>query len=252
MICDITEKAEQLKSTRHEFDFYETPAWLTLLALNHIPFSGMISEPCAGHGAIASIIKAAGFDIWLNDIDLNKPADFHSDATKPEHWATLPDADWIISNPPYGKLAAPIVQNAYHHAKIGIVMVLRLNWLEVCDDRADFLRQHPPTTIINVPRFCYRKLAKGKWATDMCPTNIYCWQKSNSSKLTEIISLSKSEIPLFYKNPDESPTFKLVKAEIARIRKAVEFSKKLHTVEYLQKQRTLEDLQKMLGTDKPT
>lgn len=235
MIYNITKKAEQPKSGRHKFDFYETPAWLTLLALTHIPFSGTIGEPCAGHSAIASIMKAAGFNVWLNDIDLAKPADYHGDATKAGHWETLPDTDWIISNPPYGKLATPIVQNAYHHARKGIAMVLRLNWLEVCDDRVDFLKKYPPTTIINVPRFCYTRSAKGKWATDQCPTNLYCWDKSNTSKLTKIISLSKSEIPLFYSNPDEAPAPELVEAEIARIRKVADLSKKLHSVEYWQK-----------------
>lgn len=115
-------------------------------------------------------------------------------------------------------------------------MVLRLNWLEVCDDRAKFLKKHPPTTILNVPRFCYTRSAKGKWATDQCPTNLYCWDKSNTSKLTEIISLSKSEIPLFYGNPDEAPASELVEAEIARIRKVADLSKQLHSVEYWQKQ----------------
>jgi hypothetical protein len=236
MTYDTTEKVERSKLSRHEFDFYETPAWLTLLALSHIPFSGMIGEPCAGHGAISSILKATGFNVWLNDIDLVKPTDYHSDAAKSEHWATLPDADWIISNPPYGRLAAPIVQNAYHHARKGIAMVLRLNWLEVCDDRVDFLRQHPPTTILNVPRFCYRRSTKGKWATDQCPTNLYCWDKSNNSGLTKIISLSKSEIPLFYSNPDEAPAPELVDAEIARIRKVADLSKKLRGAEYWRKQ----------------
>lgn len=217
--CDIPEKIKPLESARHEFDFYETPAWLTLLGLKYIPFSGTIGEPCAGHGAIASIMELAGFSIWRNDIDLAKPADYHSDATNAKHWETLPDADWIISNPPYGKLAAPIVQNAYNHARKGIAMVLRLNWLEVCDDRVDFLRQRPPTTIINVPRFCYARSAKGKWATDQCPTNLYCWDKSNTSGLTKIISLSRSEIPLFYSNPDEAPQPTQVLAEIARIQK---------------------------------
>lgn len=211
------------QSNRHDFDFYETPAWLTLLALKHIPFSGMIGEPCAGHGAISSIMSAAGFNVWCNDIDLAKPADYHSDAKNPKHWETLPRADWIFSNPPYSDLSAPIVQNAYHHARVGVAMILRLNWFEVCADRVRFLQEHPPTLIINVPRFCYTRSAKGKWATDQCPTNIYCWKKSNTSGLTKILSLSKSDIPLFYRTPDESPSFERVEIEIARIKKSSTF-----------------------------
>ncbi|MEG4406411.1 hypothetical protein [Microcoleus sp. MON2_D5] len=234
---------EQLRLGRHELDFYETPAWLTLLALAHIPFSGTIGEPCAGHCAIASIMKEAGFKVWCNDIDTTKPADYHCDATKPEHWATLPQADWIFSNPPYSHLSAPIVQNAYQHSRRGVVMVLRLNWFEVCADRVDFIKHHPPTLILNVPRFCYTKSAKGKWATDQCPTNLYCWDKSNISGMTRIISFSRDDIPLFYRNPDEAPTFERVKEEIPRrINKWANPSGK---------RRTLEELQKLLGTDKP-
>lgn len=239
----VKDKADQFNSGRRKFDFYETPAWLTLLALAHIPFSGTIGEPCAGHGAIASIMKEAGFKVWLNDIDSTKPADYHGDATKPEHWETLPQADWIFSNPPYSDLSAPIAQNAYQHARQGVVMVLRLNWFEVCADRVEFIKHHPPTLILNVPRFCYTKSAKGKWATDQCPTNIYCWDKANTSGLTKIVSLSKDDIPLFYRIPDEAPTFERVKEEIPRrINKLANPSGK---------RRTLEEWQKLLGTDNP-
>lgn len=243
----VNDKVGLFNSGRHTLDFYETPAWLTLLALAHIPFSGTIGEPCAGHGAIASIMKAADFNVWCNDIDPAKSADHHGDATSPLHWQSLPQADWVFSNPPYSDLSAPIVQNAYRHARQGVVMVLRLNWFEVCVDRLDFIKHHPPTTILNVPRFCYRKSAKGKgkgkWATDQCPTNVYCWDKSNISGLTRIVSLSKDDIPLFYRTPDEAPTFERIKEEIPRrINKLANLSGK---------RRTLEEWQKLLGTDKP-
>lgn len=239
----VNDKADPFNSGRHILDFYETPAWLTLLALAYVPFSGTIGEPCAGHSAIATIMKEAGFKVWCNDIDTAKFADYHGDATKPEHWKTLPQANWIFSNPPYSDLSAPIVQNAYQHARRGVVMVLRLNWPEVCADRVNFIKHHPPTTILNVPRFCYTKSAKGKWATDQCPTNIYVWDKANTSGLTRIVSLSRDDIPLFYRTPDEAPTFEQVKQEIPRrINKLANPSGK---------RRTIEDLQKMFGTDKP-
>jgi hypothetical protein len=204
-------------ASRHEFDFYETPPWLTLLTLANVPLSGTIGECCVGHGAIASILQMANFKIWTNDIDPAKPADHHSDARLPESWQQLPPANWIVTNPPYADMSAPIVKNAYSHAKKGIVMILRQNWIEGCDDRRDFLKAHPPTLAISVPRYCYRKGKNGTWATDQCPTWIYIWDKSNRSGLTKIITLGADEIPLFHRTPEGIPSVEKIEAQVQRI-----------------------------------
>lgn len=204
-------------ASRHEFDFYETPPWLSLLTLANVPLSGTIGECCVGHGAIASILQMANFKIWTNDIDPAKQADYHSDATLPESWEHLPPADWIVTNPPYAEMSAPIVKNAYAHTAKGIVMILRQNWIEGCDDRRDFLKAHPPTLAISVPRYCYRKGKNGTWATDQCPTWIYIWDKSNRSGLTKIITLGAEDIPLFHRTPEGIPSVELIEVEVQRI-----------------------------------
>jgi hypothetical protein len=209
-------------ASRHEFDFYETPPWLTLLALANVPLSGTIGECCVGHGAIASILQMAGLETWTNDIDTAKPADYHSDVTLPESWQQFPVADWIVTNPPYAEMSAPIVKNAYAHTKKGVVMILRQNWMEGCDDRRDFLKAHPPTLVINVPRYCYRKSKPDKnglshWATDQCPTWIYVWEKANQSGLTKIITLGAEDIPLFHRTPEGIPSVEAIEAEVQRI-----------------------------------
>lgn len=202
---------------RHEHDFYETPPWLTLLALANVPLSGKILEPCVGHKAITSILRVAGLEVATNDIDPAKPADFHLDATLPESWADFPAADWVITNPPYADMSAPIVQNAYAHATKGIVMVLRQNWAEACEDRREFLAAHPPTTLISVPRYCYRKGKNENWSTDQCPTWIYVWDKSSTSGLTKMITLWDDLIPLFHRTPDGIPSDEAIAAEVERI-----------------------------------
>jgi hypothetical protein len=209
-------------SGRHALDFYETPPWLTLLALANVPLSGTIGECCVGHGAIASIVQMAGLKVWTNDIDPAKPADYHSNATLPESWEQLPPADWIVTNPPYADMSAPIVKNAYAHASRGIVMILRQNWIEGCDDRRAFLKAHPPTLAISVPRYCYRKGKPDKngvsrWATDQCPTWIYVWEKANRSGLTKILTLGADEIPLFHRTPESIPSVEAIEAEVQRI-----------------------------------
>ncbi len=202
---------------RHEHDFYETPPWLTLLALANVPLSGKILEPCVGHRAIASILKMAGLELASNDIDVAKPADFHLDATLPESWANFPAVDWVVTNPPYADLSAPIVKLAYAHANKGIVMVLRQNWAEACEDRREFLVAHPPTMLISVPRYCYRKGKNGSWATDQCPTWLYVWDKADISGLTRIVTLWDDLIPLYHRTPDGIPSDEAISAEVARI-----------------------------------
>ena len=216
------EKSGSATTGRHEHDFYETPPWLTLLALANVPLSGKILEPCVGHRAIASILEVAGLEVASNDIDVAKPADFHLDATLPESWANFPAVDWVVTNPPYADLSAPIVKVAYAHAAKGIVMVLRQNWAEACEDRREFLAANPPTMQISVPRYCYRKGKEDKngkrsWATDQCPTWIYVWDKANTSGLTKIITLWDDLIPLFHRTPDGIPSDEAIAAEVQRI-----------------------------------
>ena len=210
-----------LSDRRHLLDFYETPCWMTLLAMQQIPLSGVIGEVCAGHGAIASLLSRVGFKLWTNDIDPLKPADYHVDATAPLFWQQLPFADWIVTNPPYAKLAAPIVENAYNHAVRGIVMFLRNGWDEGCDDRIDFFQAHPPTMKIVMPRYCFRKGEKDNWATDEAPVCIWVWDKKNSSGLTKPLWFKKQKIALFHRNPDETPSDKEVQVEIDKLKKGL-------------------------------
>lgn len=48
---------------RNDFDFYETPAFMTrsLLHYHPLPSGSRILEPCAGDGAISRVLQAAGY-----------------------------------------------------------------------------------------------------------------------------------------------------------------------------------------------
>lgn len=190
---------------RHSLDFYESPSWFTTELLRHVRLSGVIGEPCVGHGAIASLLRVWTDTgrIWTNDIDANKPADYHYDATLAESWAKFPNCDWICTNPPYSEFASPIIKNAYHKARIGVAAFLLTSFLEPCDDRADFLQQHPPSLILIMPRFCFRKDKKGKrWATDNITISCFVWDKRTTDQ--RIIVRPANKIAGFYKNPDKA------------------------------------------------
>ena len=190
---------------RHLLNFYESPSWFTTELLRHVRLSGVIGEPCVGHGAIASLLNVwpNTEHIWTNDIDQNLQAHFHACATLAESWAKFPDCDWICTNPPYAEFAAPIIQNAYHKARVGVAAFLLTSFLEPCDDRADFLQQYPPSLVLVLPRFCFRKNKRGtRWATDNITISCFVWDKRATTQ--RIIVRSKSQIAGFYKNPEQA------------------------------------------------
>ncbi|MBC6429680.1 hypothetical protein FM036_01920 [Nostoc sp. HG1] len=190
---------------RHPLNFYESPSWFTTELLRHVRLSGVIGEPCVGHGAIASLLRVWPDTgrIWTNDIDPNKAADYHYDATLSQSWDSLPECDWICTNPPYAEFAAPIIRNAYQKARVGVAAFLLTSFLEPCDDRADFLQQHPPSLVLILPRFCFRKDNKGKrWATDNITISCFVWDKRSTEQ--RIIIRPANQIVGFYKTPDKA------------------------------------------------
>ncbi|MCC5653233.1 hypothetical protein LC609_26240 [Nostoc sp. XA013] len=190
---------------RHLLNFYESPSWFTTELLRHVRLSGVIGEPCVGMGAIATLLSAWPYtkQMWTNDIDPHKQAHFHYDATLSESWAKFPDSDWICTNPPFSEFAAPIIKNAYQKARIGVAAFLLTSFLEPCDDRADFLQQHPPSLVIIMPRFCFRKDKRGnRWATDNVTISCFVWDKRATGQ--QIIIRPKSAIAGFYKNPEQA------------------------------------------------
>ena len=203
--------------SRHTLDFYETPAWMVIEAFKHLDISGVVGECCVGAGAIASLLKLFSSieKVWTNDIDPNKPADYRCDATDAQSWSSFPESNWIITNPPYSDLAAPIVLNAYRKAKRGVVMFLRQSWLEGCDDRAEFLQQNPPTHLISLPRYCFRRGNKGTWTSDSSPVWAICWDKQAQGQ--QLITRTKEQISLYHRTPDTAPTMQEIQDAIASI-----------------------------------
>lgn len=164
-----------------DFEFYETPDPYTDWLFDSVHIEGRLCEPCVGDGAI---VRASGIDRgWVtNDLDPTWPADHHLDATKSLLYSELGTVDWYVSNPPFAP-AIDIITRCVAHARIGVAMHLRASIHEVLKARVGgkrsgprepfFLRDHPPTGILWLPRFAYqRSKTTGKWTTDsVCA----CW-----------------------------------------------------------------------------
>ena len=89
-------------------DFYPTPSWVTELLTNTVRLRGIVWEPCAGQGALATVIAAAGYRVVATDLvaydDCVFPVASGVDALQ----APLPPGvRTIVTNPPYGKGILP-------------------------------------------------------------------------------------------------------------------------------------------------
>lgn len=180
---------------RNPLDAYQTPEWQVKALLRRTPygFNGPFYEPCVGDGSIARFLRPFG-EVWTNDIDVNCVAQTHLDATMPDTW---PDGiRWTVTNPPFND-ALSITRNAVCESRIGIVMLLRISWLEPTEERSAFLKEYPPNKIIVMPRWSY----KGNGKTDSATTAWMIWTENTVGKSIEIVT--KEEMRMLMKGTNE-------------------------------------------------
>jgi hypothetical protein len=179
---------EFLSMTRLKNDQYFTPPGLIYPLLKEIQFpaNGFYFEPCAGDGAIAKALAeyVDPDNIFTGDIDGDRVVSYDEfDATDSDEWyevvhdQTLWDWDWVITNPPYKQPDCDrIIQNAWDFAEEGIAMLLRLTYMEPCQNRAKFLKEADLTNLIIFnPR---PQFIPGKKATDSSTVAWFVWRKN--------------------------------------------------------------------------
>ncbi|MDT5061482.1 MAG: hypothetical protein QOH63_1941 [Acidobacteriota bacterium] len=141
---------------RRPNDFYATPEWASRALCSRVPISGRVLECCAGSGALlpALIESPRVVRVQTNDIDPLRQCDYSEDVSLSSSWARLPSVEWIVTNPPFN-VAAQIVPHALAHARFGIAMLLRLSYLEPCENRGLWLAENPLSKLIVLERtFC--------------------------------------------------------------------------------------------------
>jgi len=156
---------------RKHLDFYETPKEFTRLLLSYIETDiyGYILEPCNGEGAISHELRTVGFKVKTNDIDKDRKSNYHYDATDNHLWKLSPS--WVVSNPPFSS-AHRIIPRAYNAAMHGVAFLLRLTYLEPCQNRASFLVKYPPSIVV-LPRYSFTK----DGSTDSVTCAWFIWNK---------------------------------------------------------------------------
>lgn len=172
---------------RSDFDFYETPGWMTRTLLHWRPdIRGQrVLEVAAGRGAIARVLRDVGCQVYTNDIDPRhtedgRAHDSYFDATMATYWAEhAPPVDWVISNFPFDIAHAILVQAACH---ANVAVVLRKTFLEPTDERGPWLQQRPPTQTIALPRWSFR--GKG---SDSVSSDWMIWEQNGPTQAQQIV-----------------------------------------------------------------
>lgn len=154
---------EQLKAIKPKgtLCFYPTREWATAELLPRLPleYGDVILDPTSGDNAIADVVRDFSSQIYVftNDIDPDKPADFHYDMTLRESWKWIERStggfDWAIGAPPFSsepapgkKLGKPIVhlflQLGYQYARKGIIFLLKKSFTEPASYRRNWLQTY--------------------------------------------------------------------------------------------------------------
>lgn len=178
---------------RRDADFYPTPAWMTRALLARLPGlrTMRILEPCCGDGAI--VRELTGPHVVTNDIVARPPLtpDFMIDATARGSWQAFrrfSPIELVITNPPFDQ-AFDIAQHALEFADRGVVLLLRLSWLEPTADRGPWLAVHPPERVIVLPRHDFR----GNGHTDSVTSGWMVWSKGQPLGRKGVEVVTKAE-----------------------------------------------------------
>ena len=152
--------------TRSAADLYCSPRWLVPALLDHVPITGTVWEPTAGHMDLVEPLTDAG--LIVNATDLH---DYGISATANVDFLTCAQiaCDWIVMNPPFN-LSDAFVRRALDIATVGVACVLRLNWI-AAKKRADLASSLSHLIILGRVPF----LPPGAVDKGISPTTDYAW-----------------------------------------------------------------------------
>lgn len=137
---------------RSETDFYPTPSdvTVTLLRFLELPKETVIWEPACGEMDMVLVMQQEGYSVVATDIKHGN--DFLS--------MTLPECDWIITNPPFS-LADKFIERCIEHQKPFALLLKSQYWHARKRYRLFF--ENPPTAVCPLtwrPDFLFKKHEK--------------------------------------------------------------------------------------------
>jgi hypothetical protein len=155
-------------------DYFPTPPWGTralietvLPQLNIRPEDlNTVWEPACGEGHMAEVLTEYFATVVASDI-------FDYGYGKVANFLETDDlCEWIITNPPFGKLTTAFTLAALERAD-NVAMFVQLRYLEGLDRYERIFSKRPPSLIaFFVERI---NLCKGRWEEDGTTATAYCW-----------------------------------------------------------------------------
>lgn len=168
------------KQPLEDLDFSPTPPWGTRTLIERVfPVlnisraslaAATVHEPACGEGHMAEVLREYFSTVLATDV-----YDYgYGDAVRDFLDEKLEvDADWIITNPPFGKKAEQFTLKAIKQARVGAAIFAQLRWLETIGRYERLFRDRPPTLIAffvdRVP------LHMGKWDPIGSSATAYIW-----------------------------------------------------------------------------
>jgi hypothetical protein len=146
------EKAKRRSQRRNAYaekneDAYFTcpEAVICLLHLERQYLPQALLEPCAGDGAISTLLQKAGYDVTAFDIrDHGLPGCQIGDYFK---LTPPPEVKGVVTNPPYNR-AQRLLEKARADGARYVALLVRTNFLFEGGARTDLLDvRHPPTRV---------------------------------------------------------------------------------------------------------
>ena len=157
------------KKADEGLDDFPTPPWATRALCEHIirP-GGSVLEPAAGRGYMSEALARYFEAVTSADI-----ADYGYYLDRIESFcdSTYPDQsfDWVITNPPFGKLAEQFIRQGCRVARHGVAMLTRLNFIDTVGRYERLFSVNPPDIVAQfserVPMVEGRVDAKASTAT---------------------------------------------------------------------------------------
>ncbi|MDZ4374001.1 MAG: hypothetical protein U1C74_21610 [Phenylobacterium sp.] len=154
-------------------DFYPTPIWAARAGAERVAFLDSKArtawEPACGAGHLAHGLRDYFPTVHTSDAypyDGNQILDFTGLA------AGRPNADWIITNPPFN-LAEDFIRLAWERARRGVALLMKIAALETVG-RHPLLTRDCPLTLV-MPFSERVPMHKGRWEPDGSTAAFYAW-----------------------------------------------------------------------------
>jgi hypothetical protein len=166
------------KQPVEDLDYSPTPPWGTRALIERV-FPALnisrasltsVHEGACGEGHMAEVLREYFTSVTATDVHDYGYGDAVEDFLDEKFEV---DADWVVTNPPFGKKAEKFALKAIEQARVGAAIFAQLRWLETIGRYERLFKDQPPTLIAffadRVP------LHMGKWEPHGSSATAYIW-----------------------------------------------------------------------------